>query len=166
VDCGTVLAPEDLLTLLKDKTYKGTGDAEWPIGFGIVDSGWQTDRIYDLCVRSRGKLWPSKGSVASFGTWSTSQVKTHRGLVLHTYVDYTIKLSLYVEKCEKRLAPLLHLPDDAPAALIHGLTGQQLLETRTPRGTTKYWKEIREDHFGDCVKLAVLSHWIAKTGGK
>jgi len=166
VDCGTVLAPEDLLTLLKEKTYKGTGDSEWPIGFGIVDSGWQTDRIYDLCVRSRGKLWPSKGSVASFGTWSTSQVKTHRGLVLHTYVDYTLKLSLYLEKIEKRLAPLLHLPDDAPAALIHGLTGQQLLETRTPRGTTKYWKEIREDHFGDCVKLAVLSHWIAKTGGK
>ena len=160
VDCGTCLAPEDLVGIMKVKTFMAPNGKELRCRIGLVDSGDFTTRIYDLCHRSGGLLWPSKGSPASFGAWSETALKTHPGLNLYTYVDYTAKLALYVEKVQKRLPPLLHLPADAPAELIHGMSGQQLLEQRTPRGTTKYWKKIRDDHYGDCVKLAMVTYWV------
>ena len=157
----TVLAIEDLLALpgqLRFETTDGSAHAPYT---GLVDSGDFTMRVYDMCARSGGFWWPSKGTDASMGTWTRTQLKTHP-LILYSYVDYTLKLALYVEKIQKRLAPLLMLPEDASVELINGLSGQQIHEKRTPRGVLRYFKKLPDDHFGDCLKLALFCWWILR----
>jgi hypothetical protein len=160
IDYGTVLAPEDLLRLIPDLRYLDLTGHEHRPGCGLIDSGYATHRIYALCHQSRGLLNPSKGSNAHFGTWSRTEPRSHPGILLYTYVDFTLKCALYLDAIEKRLPPQLILPADIGLDFIRALTGQQMLERRTPTGTLRYWKPMPHDHYGDCLKLARLTHQI------
>ena len=47
--------------------------------FGLIDSGDWAQKVYDECYKYYGKLWPTKGSGANFGSWNVSEVKSHPG---------------------------------------------------------------------------------------
>lgn len=160
LDYGTVLAPEDLLKIAQ-RTYPITGtDKHAHIHTGLIDSGYSTERIYALCAASGGKLLPSKGSTAAFGTWTTFRPTGYDHLTGYTYVDFTAKCSLYIEAIAKRLPPLLIWPADVGHDFIDGHAGQEMREKRTDRGTIKYWRPLPNDHFGDCSKLHRIAWWI------
>ena len=105
---------------------------------------------------------PSKGSTASFGTWSQSAVNGYPTLRLVTYVDHTAKLELYLERINKKMPPLLHLPADTGTDFIHGHSGQQLIQNKNSRLAPYYWKKVAEDHYGDCTKLHGVAWWVLK----
>lgn len=163
IDCGTVLAIEDMLPLADRIEYLCGAEKISPT-IGVIDSGDFTERVYDFCSSSDGLFVPSKGSPAMFArsVWAQNDIKSHEDLQLYTYVDYMMKRHLYIEKILLRMPPLLHLPANSPPALLHGLSGQQLLEKNTPTGKAKYWKIIPWDHWGDCLKLAYLSWWVLR----
>lgn len=122
---------------------------------GYIDSGDWTMRVYQECDKgARGVLVPCKGTDARTGAWSQVPVKVVPGLTLVTYVDYTAKSDLYGDIIAKKTG-MLHLPMDADAELMDGLTGQQLERV----GTRWRWKPVANDHFGDCIKLARVSWW-------
>lgn len=156
-DWETVLGIDDLLPLGAQIAWKQKGDdaARWRPQMGLCDSGDWTEKVYLMCRRSRGFWWPSKGSDASFGTWSKTQVKTFPDLTLYTYVDKTAKDDLYDFRIKQKKAPRLYLPSNAGADLVHGLSGQQ-------RGENERWKKIAWDHYGDCVKKIVVISWVLR----
>lgn len=163
VDYGTVLTIEDLLDLPERLVYRVPGtELELSPKVGLVDSGDFTERVYAMCARSGGVWWPSKGSSAAFGTWGQSEVKGHPGLILYTYVDYTAKVSLYLDSIKQRKPPPYHLPQDVGPDFVAGLSGQRLIEARTQRGVTKFWKPIAGDHYGDCSKLHRVIWWVLR----
>lgn len=161
IDYGTVLTPEDLLTIKDRLEYpiKGT-DRKISPSCGLIDSGDATERIYAICSRSGGFFFPTKGSNASFGTWGNSQVKGYSNLLLYTYVDYSAKMQLYIERISRKLPPLLHFPADIGSDFIAGLSGQKLLVNKNTRGVSKYFEAIPGDHYGDCTKLHQIAWWI------
>jgi phage terminase large subunit GpA-like protein len=163
IDYGTVLAPEDLIapSFLKARQYPTpSGKIVRPTA-GLIDSGFNTERVYSVCSASDRLLWPYKGSDAAFGLWSASEVKG-TGLILYVGVDYTLKTALYLDRIQKKLPPLLHLPADTGRDFIQGLSGQQLMESKTNKSLGRFWKPVRADHFGDCVKMSMLTWWIMK----
>ena len=112
--------------------------------FGLIDSGDWAQKVYDECYKYYGKLWPTKGSGANFGSWNVSEVKSHPGLELYLYVDRTAKMELYAGRIQKGAAPALHLPEDADQDLLAGLSGQQLEKPRG--GGLAQWRKLPNDH--------------------
>jgi hypothetical protein len=154
IDHGTVLDLGDL-TELRERTWQiGNSDRYRKATGGFIDSGYNAIKVYDFCTAS-GLWWnPTKGSSASVGTWALAPVRSHPGLTLLTYVDYTAKCSLYEERIAKKGAPRIYLPEDIGREFCKGLSGQKKLQKSTDRGQSFFWKKIPDDHYGDCVKIA------------
>ena len=169
IDCGTVLSPEDLVAFVQEGnparlTYKDATGREYNINRGLVDSGYLTERVYNVCYATAPVLWPSKGSDAAFGKDPVryTRLQTPAGLGLYTYIDNDIKTEFYDWRIARRRAPLFRLPMNCPEPLIAGLSGQQLVTKRTAGGTSQQWKKLPNDHYGDCVKLACVGWQILK----
>jgi len=158
-DYGTVLAPEALLDFETQRWETPSGKPV-RIEVGLVDSGDFTNRIYELCARSKGMLLPSKGTAFSFGTWSVGTAKGYEPMQLYTYVDYQAKVALYLEKIHRRKAPFLWFPADADDEFLRGHMGQRIVIPKG--GKRKEWRKVAADHFGDCTKLHVVSSWIVR----
>ena len=156
IDHGTVLELGDLVELQKRTWEIGTTGRRRAATGGFVDSGYNTTRVYDFCRASGGFFWPTKGSSASVGTWSQTVVRSHPGLILLTYVDYTAKCGLYEDRIAKRGSPRLYLPENVGRELCRGLGGQKKLQKTTDRGQVFFWKKIADDHYGDCIKVAEI----------
>lgn len=149
---GTVTGPASHFSSQKLGTAARRPD------LGYIDSGDWTARIYnECCLLTPGKLIPTKGTTARAGAFGLAPLKTNRAHQLLTYVDYFAKMDLYGRRIGDRLGTV-HLPADADEPLLHGLEGQTLL--RLPSGK-KEWKQLPDDHYGDCLKLAAVSWWVA-----
>ena len=169
IDCGTVLSPEDLVAFVQEGnparlSYKDATGREYNINRGLVDSGYLTERVYNVCYATAPVLWPSKGSDAAFGKDPVryTRLQTPAGLGLYTYIDNDIKTEFYDWRIARRRAPLFRLPMNCPEPLIAGLSGQQLVTKRTAGGTSQQWKKLPNDHYGDCVKLSCVGWQILK----
>lgn len=150
---------KDFLAALKFP-LAGTHDYLRPIN-GIIDSGWNTEQIYDICQASAGFLHPSKGDPTSRGTWNVTRAasRTRDQLELYTYSDTALKDELYGRRIQRRRGPRIVFPSDADSHLLTGFTGQ-IKDRQTNR-----WKEITNDHQGDCCKLALLHSLIMRANG-
>lgn len=138
----------------------GTMETMVPIS-GIVDSGWNTEEIYDICQASRGFLWPSKGDPTARRGWNVTRAASRNrdALELYTYSDTELKDELYGRRIQRRRGPRIIFPTDADSHLLTGFTNQ------TKDRQTGRWKEITNDHQGDCGKLAMLHSQILRAGG-
>ncbi|MEG0587833.1 MAG: terminase gpA endonuclease subunit, partial [Akkermansia sp.] len=160
IDWGTILG------IRTEKDSPGIGAHFDKLSFcgvkpmlAIVDSGDWTEQVYSECYAFFGKLYPSKGTDAQFGTWNVTDVKTFPGLELYLYVDKQAKNELYASRMQAGNAPSLNLPEDADNDLMAGLKGQELIVL--PSGRTQ-WKKLPNDHYGDCVKLGQLAWWVMR----
>jgi phage terminase large subunit GpA-like protein len=165
IDYGTVLSIEDLISanFIAERVYY-FGEKKFVPRFGFVDSGWSTERVYSICAAAPAhlRLIPTKGSTAAFGTWSESPINGYPTLRLLTYVDLWAKDELYINRINKRLAPLLHIPQDTGSDFILGLSGQRKIENKFSRSMPSYWKKVAEDHYGDCTKLHGVGWTVLK----
>jgi len=154
VDYGTVHTIEDLLPVLeRDWPIKGTTKRA-RIATAAIDSGYATERVYRLCMASRGRLWPLKGSAAEFGKpVDVSRIPTYPVLALYTYVDFYFKSSLYIDSISRRAQPFWWLPANSGHDIIAGHSGQELRAKQTAQRSIRFWKPVANDHFGDCTKM-------------
>lgn len=156
IDWGVCLAIEDLNQVRKEVHYRlRVTDQMLAPTRGLCDSGHLPARVYDMC-RISGAFWlPTRGSDATTGHWSETPVRTHPGLALYTFVDHTIKNELYGRRIADLAPPRVYLPSDASPELVAQLSGQKLINNR--------WKKLPRDHWGDCLKQALLAQWIMAT---
>lgn len=158
VDWGTINSissdkgREGLRWLLDNKKYTFNGNP-YNIDIMYCDAGYNTNTVYDEARSSiPGLIRPSKGTTSP-GTWGRSIVKTG-DLDLYTYSDFSLKVELYGQRFK---TGEVMLPRDADRDLMAGLSGQTLIQTSNG---TRRWKKVDNDHFGDCLKLALLSAWV------
>lgn len=154
IDWGTVLGIEDIPAHAGGLEYEGQ-----KVTLGFVDSGYNTQKVYDACAASGGLLWPTKGSEARTGTWTETMLREYRGLILYIYADHQQKTALYGERIARGGSPALHLPRDADEQLLRGLSGQELKRAAGAKWAT--WKRVAGDHLGDCVKLCAFTYQVA-----
>lgn len=123
---------------------------------GLVDSGFNTLAVYRMCMECAGEVWPSKGTPRARGTWGQIDLgDNYPGLVLYVYSDHAQKMLLYSTRIQQARGNKLHLPRNADQALLDGLKGQELV--KKPGRRYPEWKELPNDHYGDCVKLAQVT---------
>jgi hypothetical protein len=151
-----VISPEFLKSLRFP--LAGTNEFLFPTS-GFIDSGWNTEAVYDICEASRGFLWPTKGSPTATGTWNETRAASRPNLRLFTYSDTQLKDELYGRRIQKRRGPRVILPTDADSHLVGGFANQEK-DRQLGR-----WKEVLNDHQGDCCKLAILHSQILRAGG-
>ena len=154
IDWGRIMTIEEIAEHAAGLQYAGL-----PVTLGFVDSGYNTQKVYDVCAASQGMLWPTKGSEARTGTWTETPLREYRGLILYIYADHQAKNSLYADRIARGGNPALHLPRDADEMLLRGLSGQELVRKSGARFAS--WKRVANDHLGDCVKLCALTYQIA-----
>jgi phage terminase large subunit GpA-like protein len=158
VDWGTVLSIDDLLKQPGQWVYHRAGkpEAKMRPHRGLVDSGDFTSDVYKMCQRSGRFWWPSKGSNATSGEWGQSKLAAYSGLMLYTYVDKVAKDELYDLRIHRKTGRRVFLPADVTTDFIDGLRGQE----RVNKGMNARWKDVREDHYGDALKLIQVLSWI------
>lgn len=125
----------------------------------FVDSGWNTNQVYEECADAPEKIYPTKGSDTYYGSWNQVPIASHPTLTLYTYSDRQAKIDLYADRIARGKNPPLHLPGNASEDLIAGLSGQVL--ERKPGGMSQ-WKKLKHDHYGDCVKLGQIAWQVVK----
>lgn len=164
IDYGVVEEMETLVdeNFLRARIYRHpvTGE-ELRLAAGLVDSGWSAERVYSLCSRSGGLLYPSKGNDSVFRTFSSSSV-TGFSTILYAYSDFVWKSHLYLDRIQKGLPPLLHFPSDASREFLSGHSGQALVENKGSRANPWRFKEVENDHYGDCSKLHCVAWAILR----
>ena len=161
VDWGTLVSASSdkgkhgIAWFLENKTYEFNGET-YKIDMAYVDSGYMTGTVYDECRRGTfpGLINPTKGSGAIAGTYGRSTVKTN-DIDLFIYSDFVLKLELYGNMFDNKEVVL---PRDSDTDLIAGLSGQRLIVEPSGR---KKWIKVDADHYGDCVKLALLAMMVA-----
>jgi phage terminase large subunit GpA-like protein len=163
LDYGRVLAVEDmLLPEIVSRQYATPSGGTVASQCGLIDSGFATFRVYGTCQTSAGFYHPAKGSKATFGSRiTTTTLDNFPGVVLYTYADHSIKTELFIDRI-KRGKPRLQIPRDSSDEFIRGLCGQMLVPRKTASGKEFVWKEVREDHFMDAVKLAHIGWHVLK----
>ena len=127
---------------------------------GLIDSGDFTSEIYDLCNRTSACICPSKGSGARSGRLINVTEAAH-GLskLLYIYSDYHAKVSLYISKLQKHLAPRIWFPQDSCQEFLRAHMGQRLVLPRG--GSHKDWRRVPNDHYGDCTKLHLIARALS-----
>jgi len=158
VDYGTVLTIDDLKKECRQWRYARAAKPKQKMSptAGLVDSGDFTSDVYKMCQTSGGFWWPAKGSAAQSGEWGKSRLDKYRGLVLYTYVDKVAKDELYDLRIHRKQGRRIYFPSDVTVDLIDGLRGQE----RIDKGMQARWKKVRNDHYGDALKLLMVMSWI------
>jgi phage terminase large subunit GpA-like protein len=157
VDYGTVLAPEDI-TEIVDKQYQSPSGAMHGIHTGLMDSGFWTERVYQVAKATGGILYPCKGSGAEIGTWRVAEIPDHPTLRLYTFVDYQAKADLYLGRIAQHKPPPIRFPMDCTEDFLKGHMNQRLV---IPKGKSKKeFAKVADDHFGDCTKEHLVCWWI------
>lgn len=126
--------------------------------YAYIDSGnWAAD-IYRECESAgkMGTLNPTKGVTADHGAWGKSTLHNYGGRILYKYSDFHAKNDLYSKRLNDGNGTV-HLPADVGDDFIAGLVGQERL--KMPRGGD-VWKQLHDDHYGDCLKMAAVSWWM------
>lgn len=161
IDYGTTLAVEDLLLLI-GKEYPTPSGAMVQAECGLIDSGWGTYRVYQTCMDSGGFFHPAKGSGATFGSKiSKTAIEQFPGVVLYTFVDHAAKTDLFITRI-KDAKPALKIPRKITKEFAEGLKGQKLVPRKTPSGQVFIWKEVRNDHYFDAIKLCHIAWYVLK----
>jgi phage terminase large subunit GpA-like protein len=158
IDWGTVLGLNDLLRERTQWRYHRASapDRVMTPRRGLVDSGDFTTDVYAMCQRSGRFWWPAKGSDATSGAWSQTVLPKYPGLQLYTYVDKVAKDQLYDHRINRKTGRRVFLPADVGSDFIDGLRGQE----RIDKGMRARWKKVKEDHYGDALKLCQIISWI------
>lgn len=127
--------------------------------FAYVDSGDWTETVYRECSKFPG-MTPTKGKgVSGINTFGKTALKAYPTLDLVTYSDTLAKDELYASIIARNELAEIHFPSDISADFVRGLSGQ--VKEKRPSGPAR-WKELPDDHFGDCVKLCRVSWWVVR----
>ena len=154
------------------REYAIVGTAETVrITKGLIDSGYNSQAVYELCWKSRGKLHPAKGWETLSGNVKKAMVPIAGGsgrnaftIALYHFDDNAFKHQLYIVRIQDRQGPKWHLPFNVANDYIDQLTAEKLVEKKNARGVpVQSWHRTRPDnHLGDCEKMQLVQgHLLA-----
>lgn len=179
VNWGACFDPHELLTIV-DTPIEVPGGEPMRCAFGLGDAGGhRTAEIYDVCLRSRERLYPCFGRGGAQMMNPIRETKFRHGqqeVTGYLFSDDQFKRRLYIDLIGKirdtlrdhgrNLAvahPRLHLPVNITDAFVTGLTKERMIEHETKRGLVVEWDaNIRGNEEGDIVKIGLVGFEFAR----
>ena len=158
IDWGTLVSFKSVnghygyRTLIDDLKWIDSRGNEWGVDIAYIDSGFSTYEVYDECLSGvPGQMNPTKGCSAG-GTWGESNPR-NIDITVYTYNDYSLKMARHHLIRDK----MVRFPSDVDREFMKGLEGQRLIRGKSGK---MEWKELKEDHYADCLKLCIFSTWV------
>jgi len=155
--------------LLGSRTYRGPDGAPVPIHYAIVDSGFRTDEVYQLCLRWAGRVWPCRGVsyLRELVQYSRQYVQSdpQRGcplggaMVLINANDARWKDLLFARwEVQPGASGAWYVEEEASKEYFEQLTGETKVEEKTPSGHPKFvWRQTHDNHALDCEKMQMIA---------
>lgn len=163
VDFGAAISYPDLEEISRrDFKFSGRSFQVYKV---MIDSGYTAKRragVYDQCLASGGRFFPSKGSSKESGLLhpirETRVTHRQRDLILVTYDDEIYKEELYCRRIKDRNGPGWYLPQGLGPDYYEQLTAEKLVERKRPSGGIDLiWEcPTKNNHYGDCEKLQLV----------
>lgn len=168
IDYGRVPTFEDLTAVFRRRYPIGTTGAEMGIYRMLVDSGFNSQAVYEFCLRSAQTAYSCKG-------WEHLSEPVKKGSVmvgpmslsLWHFDTTSFKNELYVGRITDQKGPPWHLPRNVGADYISQMTAERLAEKKNPRGAVELvWTQCRRDnHLGDCEIMQLVAASLTSTLG-
>jgi phage terminase large subunit GpA-like protein len=147
------------------------GKEHMPISVGLVDSGYRTDEVYQLCLRHPGRLWPAKGGDFNYALKYSPQTVV-ADPANHLPLGGEVMLVLYTDDRWKslllsrfRVEPgnpgYWSLEAETDEEWFHQMQGEQLRRKPNTKGVpVYYWHRSHDQHSFDCEKLQVIAQEV------
>ena len=169
LDYGKIPTLEDLNEVFR-RQYNVAGSEETVSAYrGFIDSGYNTQAVYEFCSGSNRTFSPVKGWDRLAQPVKRAIVKylpgrEHRERVipLYHFDDGAFKSDLYIRRIQDRDGPPWHLPRNVGADFMRQLTAEKLVERKNTRGAIEsVWHQVhRDNHFGDCEKMQLVHGYL------
>lgn len=169
VDYGKLPTLDSLNAIMaREYNIAGTDERMKPFR-GMIDSGYNTQAVYEYCSAARGTLHPVKGweSLAQPVKDATVNFIPGRGgrerfIKLYHFDDSAFKVELYLRRIQDRQGPKWHIPHNIGPDFITQCTAEKLVERKNLRGVpVKVWHRIHKDnHLGDCEKIQLVQGYL------
>lgn len=164
-----ILMPElsNIETLLLKK-FKRDDGGDMFISFGLVDAGFRTDEVNQLCFRNKGILWASYGrnirQDVQFPEKLVSPDPEHgfyeEGMITRIcYNADTWKNRFYTRlKIQPGGVGYWNLEEGLPDDYYYQMCGEERQEKKDANGHVKLiWKQIHENHSFDCEYYMLIA---------
>lgn len=137
-------------------------------GAGLVDSRHQEHDVFDYAIRSRYRIFPSKGlgnvsSVALVAATMKAWNERRTRVKSYHYNDRAIKDIYYIDRIKKRKPAGLYLPENVDDAFIEENTAERFMVWRDKQGARQQgWRKVGDaNDYGDCMKKQFLVWHLA-----
>ena len=169
LDYGRLPTLESLNEVFR-RQYNVTGSEEMVSAkSGLIDSGYNTQSVYEFCSTSNGTFFPCKGWDKLAQPVKTATIRflpgrepRERVIRLHHFDDGAFKADLYCRRIQDRRGPAWHLPANVGADFLRQLTAEKLVEKKNARGEIEaVWHQVhRDNHWGDCEKMQLVQGYL------
>lgn len=161
VDWGEELDPSEVADIFQRETWAMEGGKRLRIAYGFQDAKFRRRDVYTACLSVRGqKLIPvaglGAGAARGRSLWNYSHVPTYpENFHQLTFNDREAKNDLYIEGIKKKRFRVLFPADVAKYPdFIAELTAEKMV--RDSDGRFEWDDHPKANHYGDCVKVALL----------
>ena len=136
---------------------------------GLIDSGYNTQTVYEFCSTSNATFFPAKGWDKLAQPVKPANIKFFPGqqyrervIRLYHFDDGAFKSDLYCRRIADKRGPAWHLPRNVGADFMRQLTAEKLVEKKNQRGELEsVWHQIhRDNHWGDCEKMQLVNGYL------
>ena len=169
LDYGRIPTLDDLKEIFR-RQYNVAGSEETVSAYrGFIDSGYNTQSVYEFCSTSNREFFPVKGWEHLAQPVKRATIKflpgreaRERVLVLFHFDDSSFKSDLYCRRIQDRKGAAWHLPRNVGADYLRQLTAEKLVEKKNPRGAIEsVWHQVhRDNHYGDCEKMQLVHGYL------
>jgi len=169
LDYGRLPTMGDLQEVCR-RTYPiaGTTETVGPCR-GLIDSGYASQQVYELCAESGDFFRPAKGwdnlnqpVKESAIQFLPGQSRHEQRLLLFHFDDGAFKHELYIRRLQDGQGPPWHIPKNAGMDYIAQLCRERLVERKNVRGAPEQvWHRVhRDNHYADCEKLQLVMAFV------
>jgi phage terminase large subunit GpA-like protein len=169
LDYGRLPTLESLAEVFR-RQYNVSGSEETVSGKqGLIDSGYNTQTVYEFCSTSNATFFPAKGWDKLSQPVKPANIKFFPGqqfrervIRLYHFDDGAFKSDLYCRRIADKRGPAWHLPRNVGADFMRQLTAEKLVEKKNQRGEIEsVWHQIhRDNHWGDCEKMQLVNGYL------
>jgi phage terminase large subunit GpA-like protein len=161
IDYGKLPTLESL-TELGPYPIAGT-DETASIARGLIDSGFNTQAVYEFCSASMRKFFPCKGwdRLGQPVKEAVIDYQPGRNILLYHFDDSVFKGELYIRRIQDGEGPKWHLPRNVEPVFVSQLTAEKLVDKTNHRGhVVQVWHRIRDNHYGDAEKMQLVHGYL------
>lgn len=173
IEEGQCLPDYGTLDALMAKVYLDRHGRHWTIRWAIIDSGYDTKKVYTFCARYPGRAYPIKGSQAIKDMIHLSQQIAPADPAMGLSVPTAVQLVVYhQDRWRDGMLQRLRVTQDSPGAwhleegisagFCHQMRGdvKRRVAIKDSRAYKEEWVTVHANHAWDCEVYQLVAAFV------